>query len=106
MKLRSIQNEKDHRQGNSSDLNEEEDHDALRCQSSHVIQKGSRKYHMGEANTNVDVVTILAKVSVDEALDDNQVDDLLGDELEDLKTVVLLEERVQEGLLLVLELEG
>ena len=39
LELWSVQNEEDHREGDSDDLNNEEDHNALWSQSSHVVQK-------------------------------------------------------------------
>ena len=91
LKFGAVEDEEDHRESDSNDLNREEYHDTWASQSSHVVQERCLHRHLPNEDTNIDVVAVLSEVGEDEALDDDKVDDRLRNELEHFKTVVLFQ---------------
>lgn len=75
MELRAVQDEEHHRESDSDDLNDEEHHDSLRSQSAHVEHEGGLERRLRDEDADVDVVAVTAEEGVDEALDDDQVED-------------------------------
>lgn len=71
MELGSVEDEEDHRESDTNDLDDQEYHDTLRRQSSHVEHQGGFKGCLGHEDTNVDVVAVTSKESVHEAFDDD-----------------------------------
>ena len=87
----AVEDEEDHRESDSNDLNREEYHDTRASQSSHVVQERCLQRYLRNKDTNINVVAFLSEVGVDEALDNDKVDDWLWNELEHFKTVVLFQ---------------
>ena len=91
LELGSIQDEEDHGESDSNDLDYQEHHNALGSEPLHVVKQGCFQGGLSQKDTDVDEVAVTSEESVDKALNDNQVDDRLGDELEHFQTVILLE---------------
>jgi hypothetical protein len=83
LELGPIEDEEDHGEHDAYDLDNEEYHDALGCQSSHVVQETHLYGHIAEEDEDIDVA-IASIEGVDKGFHDDDVYEGLGDELEHL----------------------
>ena len=77
MELRSIQDEEDHRDADSDDLDHQKDHDSVLGESAHVVKESCYESGQPCKHSGVDVVAVRAEKCVNQTLNNDEVNEIL-----------------------------